>query len=134
MNRKRFRHAILALALAGGVFGAGAPSPAKALPDNGSWSVACTSGRGCFWRTTCYSGTVLASTVRDSNFSNDFFGDGTVLNDHAYCGSNNYTSTSIRLYTAADYMPNASICFGSGAVSGYANNGDFSGLSSFKSC
>lgn len=107
-----------------------------ATADNGSWSVDCDPGEACFYRSICWTGSVvLASPVRDSNFYNDYFGTGTVLNDHAICGRNNFLTISIRLYTSANYGPSASTCFGPGiAVGPYQNQGQYAGLSSFKGC
>lgn len=117
------------------IVGAVSPGGVAHAADNGSWSVDCNAGEACFYRTACGSGTVLASPARDSNFTNDYFGTGTVLNNHATCGKNNFSTINIRLYTGASYGGDLSICFGPGnAVGGYNNAGGEPGLSSFKSC
>jgi hypothetical protein len=114
------------------------PVSAEAV-DNGAWQQGCATGKVCFPNnTTSCTGTAglrMASAIRDSNFSNDFYSNGGTLNDNAGCMWNR-TSISVRAYAGADYNTSlgSTACLVAGNSVGPFTKGTAAGMSSFKSC
>lgn len=102
--------------------------------DQGNWSQGCAAGWACFWEGSISASQAIASTVRDSNFSGDSYANGNALNDRVQNRSNKFASTSVRAWSAADYLGTAYLCIGPGIDAGPYPFGTSSGLSSFKSC
>jgi len=102
--------------------------------DQGNWSQGCAPGWACFWEGSISGSQAIASTVRDSNFSGDSYANGNALNDRVLNRSNKFASTSVRAWSAADYLGTAYLCIGPGVDAGPYSFGTSSGLSSFKSC
>lgn len=104
--------------------------------DNGNWSgTNCYPAGGCFYYHSPPGALLLSSTLRDSNFSNDHYSGGTVLEDHVRRGRNTFSSLTLRMYQARDYFigVNAgSWCVQPGATTGLLPFNVGTGLSSFK--
>lgn len=126
------KRTLAGLALCAAVLGTAASS-AQAV-DQGNWSGGCAAGWACFWEGNIGSSGAIASTVRDSNFSGDTYANGNALNNRVLNRSNRFASTSVRAWSAADYLGTAYLCIGPGIDAGPYAFGSAAGLSSFKSC
>lgn len=113
---------------------AGFSSTALAV-DNGDWAgTNCYPAGGCFYYNSPPGALLLSSTRRDSNFSDDRYSGGTVLEDHVRRATNTFGSKTLRLFQARDYFigVNAgSYCVQPGATTGLLPFNVGTGLSSF---
>lgn len=122
---------------AAGITAAGAAVVSLALAaDNGNWvynNCAAYPAVGCAYEDLFNHAPSLASSVRDSTFTNDYYGNGHLLNDNVHYFKNTFTSQPLCLYQHSNYVtPKWTV-----AAMGNTNalpTGTSSGASSFRAC
>lgn len=103
--------------------------------DQANWQVGCVQGYTCMWYGNIFSSAALAAENRDSNFSNDYYSGGTVLNDRVKYVHNRFLgATRVRGFSAASYGGVAYTCLSGGGHYSGPHPFTFSGVSSYRSC
>jgi len=135
---------VLALAMVSGLLVLGLAEPALAA-DQGDWQHGQVNavynchnrGAGVMYEGDYRTSGVrcMASNLRDSYFSNDYYGNlsNHRLNDRVLNMENYFTTIRIRAYHDSNYVT-PSTCIGGRIIIGPYAFGTSSGLSSFKSC
>lgn len=110
----------------------GATASVAQAEDFGNWATGCAPGWTCFYEGAT-GGTAMASTTRDSNFSNNpNYPGGTPMNNHVHGIANKFTGTTkVQAYQGNNYVTATGPCLSPGyTASPYASDN----VSSFKSC
>lgn len=109
--------------------------------DHGYWDGAHCGDKqeACMWRGTVNGSKQLSSSIRDSNFDNDFWNNtNDAINDDVKYVENTYSTLEVRAYRNNTYTNdpawNPTTCVPGGDVYGPYTQTSPQGLSSFKSC